>query len=206
MEKIKVNEIFWSAQGEGARKGISSIFLRLTGCSLGCSYCDSKSTWFEGENLTEADILGRIEKFTDHYPQSQVVITGGEPLEQNIEGLVDSLKEMGFFVAVETNGNHFRNIPFDWWAVSPKDINDFTIDDKLWKKISEIKLIVNDNLNIDIVRSISEKNVKVPVFLQPQFPDHNRFKVTFELFEKCIRSGINNVRLGVQMHRSFNIR
>ena len=206
MEKIKINEIFWSAQGEGARKGISSIFLRLTGCSLGCSYCDSKSAWHTGEYFTHVEIIDKIGQLGESYPLSQVVITGGEPLEQQIEGLVDMLKDKGLFVAVETNGNHFRNIPFDWWAVSPKDINDFRINDKLWKKISEIKLIVNDNLNIDIVRSISEKNVKVPVFLQPQFPDHNRFKVTFELFEKCIRSGINNVRLGVQMHRSFNIR
>ncbi len=206
MEKIKVNEIFWSAQGEGARKGISSIFLRLTGCSLGCSYCDSKSAWHTGEYFTHGEIIDKIGQLGESYPRSQVVITGGEPLEQQIDGLVDMLKDKGLFVAVETNGNHFRNIPFDWWAVSPKDINDFMINAKLWKKISEIKLIVNDNLNIDIVRSISEKNLKVPVFLQPQFPDHNRFKVTFELFEKCVRGGINNVRLGVQMHRSFNIR
>jgi len=206
MEKIKVNEIFWSAQGEGVRKGISSIFLRLAGCSLGCSYCDSKSAWHIGEYFTHKEIIEKIEQLEKTYPRSQVVITGGEPLEQQIDKLVGMLKGRGLFVAVETNGNHFRNIPFDWWAVSPKDINDFKINDKLRKKISEIKLIVNDNLSFDIIKFISEKDAEIPVFLQPQFPDKDRFTKTFELFELCIKRGIKNVRLGVQMHRSFNIK
>lgn len=206
MEKLKVNEIFWSAQGEGTRKGISSIFLRLAGCSLGCSYCDSKSAWHIGEYFSHKEVVDKIQKIEEKYPLSQVVITGGEPLEQQIDNLVVMLKDKGLFVAIETNGNYYRNIPFDWWAVSPKDINDFRINDKLWKKISEIKLIVNENLNFDIVRSISKKDTKTPVFLQPQFPDQNRFEKTFKLFEECISGGISNVRLGVQMHRSFNIR
>ncbi len=206
MEGIKINEIFWSAQGEGVRKGISSIFVRLAGCSLGCTYCDSKSAWHTGDYFTTEKIISMIEQFEKSYPQSQVVITGGEPLEQQIEELVSLLKEKGLFVAIETNGNHFKDIPIDWWTVSPKDVSDFRIDDKLRMKISEIKLVVNDNLNFEVIRSISGKNINTPIFLQPQFPDPDRFEVTFKLFEKCIRGGFSNVRLGVQMHRSFNIK
>ena len=206
MEKIKINEIFWSTQGEGLRKGISSIFLRLAGCSMGCSYCDSKSAWHDGEYLLEKEIVNKIEILNKKFPGSQVVITGGEPLEQNIDGLVNKLKDIGFYTSVETNGAHYSDIEFNWWAVSPKDVNDFGIHDNLWEKVSEIKLIVNRNLNLEIVKLISEKKGDIPIFLQPQFPDPERFSTTFNFYEKCIKGGLKNIRLGIQMHRSFSIR
>jgi len=206
LEKLKVNELFWSAQGEGTHTGIPSIFLRLTGCSLGCSYCDSKSAWHDGDYLAIESIIKRIMELRDIYPGSQVVITGGEPLEQNIDTLVRTLKEIGFFIALETNGDHYRNIPIDWWAVSPKDVNDFRIHERLWDRISEIKLIVNDNLSFDIIKIISKKRMDIPVFLQPQFPDPGRFESTYNLYDECIRRGLGNVRLGIQMHRNYGIR
>lgn len=206
MEKIKINELFWSTQGEGLRKGVSSIFVRLAGCSLKCGYCDSKSAWQDGEYLSEREIINKIEVLEKSYPGSQVVITGGEPLEQNIGGLVSRLKDTGLYTAVETNGVHYSDIEFDWWAVSPKDVNDFGINDGLWGKISEIKLVVNSNLKLEIVRLMSEKRGDIPIFLQPQFPDPERFNTTFGFYEKCIKDGLNNVMLGIQMHRSFSVR
>ncbi len=205
MSKNKVNEIFWSIQGEGARAGISSVFLRLSGCSLGCHYCDSKSAWENGEFLDTSEIIKRIVKLYKKYPASQVVITGGEPFEQNIENIVGELKKRDIFIAVETNGIHFSNLPIDWWTVSPKDVNGFAINDSVREKISEIKLIVNENLKIKTVEDYAAKN-EFPVFLQPQHPDIDRYEKTFSFFEKCSKKGIKNVRLGIQMHRIFKIR
>ncbi len=206
MNKIRINEIFWSAQGEGSRKGFPSIFVRLTGCSLKCSYCDSKSSWEEGEFLTENEILSEVDKLMGKYPASQVVFTGGEPLEHEIEGVVDLLKDKGCFLAVETCGIFNRDIDFNWWTVSPKDVTDFKIDEGLRDKISELKLIVNRNLNIKIIKTVTKGLKHVPVYLQPQFPDVDRYERTFKLFEKCIRNGMENIRLGDQMHRLYNIR
>jgi len=206
MNRLNVNEIFWSAQGEGVRKGISSIFIRLSGCSLGCSYCDSEGARFEGEYSGVDEIIFRIKSEMRKYPSSQIVITGGEPLEQDISFLVNRLKDDNLYIAIETNGIHFQDLEIDWWAVSPKDINGFKINDSLWRKISEIKLLVNDNLYIKHIRAIVKKKEGIPIFLQPQFPEKDRFQKTFGFYEMCIREGLENVRLGTQMHRNFGIR
>ena len=206
MNKIKINEIFWSAQGEGFRKGYPSIFIRVTGCSLRCDYCDSKNSWEEGKFLTENEILSEVEKLMGKYPGSQVVFTGGEPLEHKIDSVAEKLKNAGYYLAVETSGIFNSDIKFNWWTVSPKDKNNFKIDKGIQGKISEIKLIVNKNLNTNAIKKITDGLESVPVYLQPQFPYPYRYKKTFELFEACIREGIGNVRVGDQMHRHFDIR
>ncbi|MEN8221868.1 MAG: 7-carboxy-7-deazaguanine synthase QueE [Acidobacteriota bacterium] len=206
MNKIKVNELFWSAQGEGARKGCPSIFVRLTGCSLKCEYCDSKSSWEEGDLFTEDEIVSKIERLMGKYPGSQVVFTGGEPLEHKIDGVTERLINKGYFLAVETSGIYNSGIKFDWWTVSPKDVSGFIIKEGLRKKISELKLIVNKNLDINRIKIITAGLENVPVYLQPQFPDADRYIKTFELFEACIKNGIGNIRIGDQMHRQYDIR
>ncbi len=206
MTKIKINEIFWTAQGEGARKGFPSIFVRVTGCSVRCEYCDSKSSWDEGELLSEDEIVIKIDELMKKYPGSQVVFTGGEPLEQNIEGVAEKLKNKNYFLAVETSGIFNSDIDFNWWAVSPKDACDFKITEEIRKKISELKLIVNSNLNVDIVRQVSEGLDNVPVYLQPKFPDPDRYERTFKLFQSCVMEGLVNIMIGDQLHRHYNIR
>ena len=205
-DRIRVNEMFWSAQGEGVRTGVASAFLRLSGCSLRCIYCDSKESWDEGDELGEDEIISRLESIGESRPFRQIVITGGEPLEQDVEGLVDKLRKRGHYICVETNGVHDSNAGFDWWTVSPKDVHNYRINENLWDRISEIKLIVNKNLNAEIVWDISRRRKDIPVFLQPSFPDPERFISTFGLFEECIGEKMDNVRLGMQLHRIYNIR
>lgn len=203
---LKVNEIFWSAQGEGLFAGSSSVFIRLSGCSLGCSYCDTKEAWESGYYLTEDEIVSSVGKLVSEYPESRIVITGGEPLEQEIEGLVKKLNHLKYKMAVETNGLHYRQMDLDWWTVSPKDRADFLIRKELWDYISEIKLIVNTNLKLETVKRIAGRKKDIPVFLQPQHPDADRYSATFGLYGACIREGLSNVRLGFQMHRLYSIR
>jgi 7-carboxy-7-deazaguanine synthase len=98
---LKLNEIFFSIQGESTQAGRPCIFIRLTGCKLRCTYCDTKYAYFEGEEVTEDEIIHRIKAF----PSRLVELTGGEPLEQKMApALLQRLLDEGYEVMLETDG------------------------------------------------------------------------------------------------------
>lgn len=203
---LKINEIFWSFQGEGLRAGIPSIFLRLAGCQLRCPYCDTREAWEGGVWMPLDDILAQIDLQKKKYPASQVVITGGEPLEQELETLVTGLKERDYFVTVETNGIEYYDLPIDWWTVSPKDVSGYNIHDDLKGRIDEVKLIVNKNLTVDVVKQIRKIGHFFPIFLQPDSTDSRRYENTFYFFEQCQEKGIKDVRPGIQLHKVYRVK
>lgn len=99
---LKINEIFYSIQGESIHAGIPCIFIRLSGCNLRCAYCDTRYAYAEGENYRIPDIIDNI----NIYPCSVVEITGGEPLIQHdTRPLIDRLVHDGYRVLLETNGS-----------------------------------------------------------------------------------------------------
>jgi organic radical activating enzyme len=206
---LKINEIFWSFQGEGLRVGVPSVFLRFAGCSVQCPYCDSKDSWKSeaGASVSIEEILSEIEKHQKKYPQSQVVITGGEPLEQELSEITTALKKKNNFLSIETNGIHFQDLPIDWWTISPKDVTDYFIHEDLLKKINEIKLVVNKSLTIDVIkRTRSIVPVSVPIFLQPEANDNNRYVNTFSLFQQCQEEQLENIRCGIQLHKIYEVK
>ena len=97
---IKVNEIFYSLQGEGYYVGSPAVFVRLSGCNLRCPFCDTQHEC--GTKMSEEEIVAEVAK----YPARLVVITGGEPSLQLTRSLVNALHNANRFVAVETNGTH----------------------------------------------------------------------------------------------------
>ena len=98
---LRVNEIFYSLQGESTQMGRPSIFIRLTGCKLRCTYCDTKYAYHEGEDMEIAAILEKIRA----YPCRLVELTGGEPLEQEEAiPLMERLLSDGYEVMLETDG------------------------------------------------------------------------------------------------------
>lgn len=113
---MKVNEIFYSLQGEGYHSGTPAVFVRFSGCNLRCPFCDTQHE--EGIELSEAEIVEAVKT----YPASLVVVTGGEPAMQLTEGLVDALHAAGKYVSVETNGTLPLPKNVDWITLSPKDI------------------------------------------------------------------------------------
>lgn len=98
---LKINEIFFSIQGETSHAGRPTIFIRLTGCPLRCVYCDTEYAFHEGNKMTLADIMKSISV----YKTSHVTVTGGEPLAQkNCRPLLTLLCESGYDVSLETSG------------------------------------------------------------------------------------------------------
>ena len=113
---LRVAEIFYSLQGEGARQGVPSLFVRLQGCDLECGFCDTE---FESGKLMSLPELYLALKQAS--PACEwIVWTGGEPTLQLTEEIVAWFKEQGFLQAIETNGNHPVPGGLDWVAVSPK--------------------------------------------------------------------------------------
>lgn len=112
---MRVNEIFYSLQGEGAYTGTPAIFIRLSGCNLRCDFCDTKHWMYK--DYTNEEILREITKYE---PCKFVVITGGEPGLQLDDEFVDMLHEKDYFVAIETNGTQHLYPGIDWVVCSPK--------------------------------------------------------------------------------------
>lgn len=112
---MKINEIFYSLQGEGYHSGTAAVFVRLSGCNLRCPFCDTQHE--SCVEMSEEEVVAAVRQ----YPARLVVVTGGEPSLQLTASLVDALHEAGKYVAVETNGTRALPPNVDWVTLSPKD-------------------------------------------------------------------------------------
>lgn len=136
MKQYKINEIFYSLQGEGYHTGTAAIFIRFSGCNLKCPFCDTIHQ--DGQMYSAEEIVAQIEE----YPSNFVVLTGGEPTLQADEQLVALLHEWGYFVAMETNGTKFPPSNVDWVTLSPKDLFCHNAQPVL-SRTDEIKVVYN---------------------------------------------------------------
>lgn len=101
---MKLNELFFSIQGESSSLGLPTVFVRFTGCNLRCSYCDTTYAYFEGARITPEEIFSRVETFGVR----RVCLTGGEPLiqpQEELQRLLDLLGNAGYEVSIETDGS-----------------------------------------------------------------------------------------------------
>jgi 7-carboxy-7-deazaguanine synthase len=135
---LKVNEIFYSIQGESSHAGYPCAFIRLTGCNLRCSYCDTTYAYKKGKSWP----LEKLISMVDEMGCSLVEITGGEPLlQEETPDLVNALCDKGLRVLVETNGTQdIRRLPER--AVCILDIKcpgSGESDKMLWENVSALK-------------------------------------------------------------------
>ncbi len=128
---MKVNEIFYSLQGEGFLAGVPSVFVRLAGCPLRCRWCDTKYAWDQkaGQDYTIAEIVQTIQQ----WPCKFVVITGGEPMiNSDLPQLVQELKTTDKHITIETAGiAYLPDLPCDLMSISPKLSNSEPTDPEL---------------------------------------------------------------------------
>jgi 7-carboxy-7-deazaguanine synthase len=111
---MRVNEIFYSLQGEGQRVGQPTVFIRLSGCDLACGFCDTE--FASGLEMSLLDLLEHVKQ----YPAKWVTWTGGEPMLQLTNTVVDGFRDAGYLQSIETNGGHSVPFNLDWVVVSPK--------------------------------------------------------------------------------------
>lgn len=111
----KINEIFYSLQGEGYHTGTPAVFVRFSGCNLKCSFCDTQHE--TGRSMTDGEIVEEVKK----YPTRMVILTGGEPGLWIDSDLVDALHAAGKYVSIETNGTCRLPAAIDWVTCSPKE-------------------------------------------------------------------------------------
>ncbi|MEO8028205.1 MAG: 7-carboxy-7-deazaguanine synthase QueE [Bryobacteraceae bacterium] len=117
---LRISEIFYSLQGEGMLVGTPSLFIRLSGCNLRCTWCDTPyASWKpEGEDWPIVAILGQARK---SWPNHHIVITGGEPMIfPGLVALTERLKDDDFHITIETAGTVFEPVSCDLMSISPK--------------------------------------------------------------------------------------
>jgi 7-carboxy-7-deazaguanine synthase len=203
---LKVNEIFYSIQGESSYAGLPFVFLRLTGCNLRCSYCDTRYAYDEGEELEVHNIIDKLA----FYKCAMVEITGGEPLIQNeTPSLVYELLEKDYKVLLETNGS--KDISkLDKRCVKIVDIkcpssgmsakNDLENLNRLMNK-DEIKFVIGNREDYEyakeILDSIHANLFKTnPIYFSPVFG-----KIDPAVMAKWILEDHLKVKLHLQIHK-----
>lgn len=132
----RINDIFYSLQGEGHNAGRAAVFIRFSGCNLKCSFCDTDFAGFR--EMSDDQILDEIAR----YPSRFVVLTGGEPSLQVDEQFVDRLHRQGWEVAMESNGTCLPPPNIDWLTVSPKV-------SPVVRRCNELKCIYDESGRVD---------------------------------------------------------
>ena len=134
---MKINEIFYSIQGEGHFSGTPAVFIRFAGCNLKCPFCDTQHQ--QGREMSENEIIKEVSQ----YPAELCVLTGGEPTLQVTKSFIDKLHNVGLCVAIETNGTHEIPKNIDWVTLSPKSSYVARAEVKI-KRANEIKFVVDE--------------------------------------------------------------
>lgn len=199
---LKIHSIFDTFQGEGPFVGFSATFIRLAGCNLACDFCDTEFDEFEEAFLDE--ILARIKKSN----QEMAVITGGEPLRQNIVPLCQELVKLNILTQIETNGTIFRPLPPEIQVIcSPKTSQGryFPLRDDVLGQIDALKFIISAHQKpYSNIAEIGQEKHQIPVYLQPmdeydEAKNAANRKLTLELAQKY------RARVSLQMHKILEI-
>ncbi len=215
-------EKFHSLQGEGFHAGKSAFFIRLAGCNVGCSWCDTKHSWDKDKYplISIKKIIDEIKRARDK-GASFLVITGGEPLNHNLDNLCQAIKketakenQHPIKIHIETSGVSKLSGNFDWITLSPK--RHLPPKKYFLENCNELKIIINDqediNFAIDIKQKIMNKHEKLSsvkdfykldkkYYLQPAWENDDGFSLTIDFVK-------NNPEwnLSLQTHKYLNIK
>ena len=195
---LPVMEEFYSLQGEGHNTGKASYFLRIGGCDVGCSWCDVKESWnAELHPLVSTDT---IVKNILNCPAKAVVVTGGEPLQYNLDYLCSLLKENNIQTFLETSGSFQVSGEWDWICLSPKKKSPPM--DEVFGLASELKVIIHDESDFIWAEENSKKLTSETILLLQ--PEWSRRKEMMPLIVSYI---LNHPKrnISLQSHKYMNI-
>lgn len=201
---LKINEIFYSIQGESTQAGRPCVFVRLTYCDLRCSYCDTTYAFFEGKELSIADIIKEVK----NYNCPLVEITGGEPLiQKNVLPLMKKLCNDGFEVLIETGGHMDISVtdPRVKRIMDIKCPSSGESEKNLWSNIvhltgqDEVKFVVGTKEDLQWAKSVVEQyelSDKCVVIFSPVFGKMNYLDLANWILKSKLK-----IRMQVQMHK-----
>ena len=230
---MRVNNIFYSLQGEGRNTGRAAVFIRFAGCNLRCSFCDTE---FESyREMSREEILAEISRYEvrgtrceisryevrgtrcedskvqtsalRHQPSALsplIVLTGGEPTLQVDEAFVDFLHQQGYEVSMESNGTRPAPQNLDWLTVSPKSRG--TRYEVQGKRVpDEIKLVFDEHTDPEAILPSETSNHSPLLYLQPcDTGDAQRNKVITQACVEYIKQH-PQWRLSLQTHKLIDI-
>ncbi len=196
-ESLPVCEYFYSLQGEGFHTGRAAFFVRLSGCDVGCPWCDTKNSWSIDSNsfMTISEIVKIVKESTTNC----VVITGGEPTLYDLSKLVDALHYHNIEVNLETSGTGFVYEKIDWVTVSPKK-NKLPLEENL-KKANELKIVVENIQDFELAeryKNMASNSCKF--YLQAQWEEKKSLSLIIEYIKTH-----NKWKLSLQTHKYINI-
>jgi len=196
MNKLKVVEIFYSLQGEGANTGMPAIFIRLSGCNLNCWFCDTK--WEKNIEMSIHEIMDNITQ----YPCKNIIWTGGEPTLQLNDEILSEFS--GYFNCIETNGTNPVPSAIDYISCSPK--------------VPPLKLMKNFEFVDEIRYPLGKGEILPPIetlpkaknyFVSPLFvgTENERMEKSQENIDYCVEYIKQNPgwKLSIQLHKLINI-
>lgn len=198
---MRVNEIFYSLQGEGYHAGRAAVFIRLSGCNLKCPFCD---TDFSASEEMEVDEI--VDEVVNYSTDCRfVVLTGGEPTLQDCVLLIEALHKKGYKVAMETNGTNQVPFNIDWVTISPKFpfVDNQTAAIKQ-KTCDELKCVYDGTYNPnDILKHFTNA---VHLYVQPC--DTGFLKPNQENIQKCVEFIKENPiwKLSLQTQKILKVR
>jgi 7-carboxy-7-deazaguanine synthase len=216
-----VTEIFKSIQGEGTRAGRPCIFVRLTGCNLRCTWCDTAYAFHGGQKMSIEDVLERVEAL-NHRPDGAlpsaplVELTGGEPLlQKEVYPLAQRLLDAGYVVMVETSGERFiGDLPPEVIRIldvkCPDSGEPDTFNRRNLQELNikdEVKFVISSRRDYEFARDFArehklEENVHAVLFSPVHKDPKGNWKglEPRELVEWILEDGLS-ARLGLQLHK-----
>ena len=206
MKSLIINEIFYSIQGETSRSGLPTYFIRLTGCPLRCTYCDTGYAFNAGSKMSFEEILSKLNRDTTKY----ITITGGEPLSQkNVQSLMKELCDLNYSVSLETSNaitiedvDSRVSIILDIKTPGSleSDKNLISNYSKL-KKSDELKFVICNQKDFEWAVDYIKKNNLSSICPIVFSPSYNQMPLS-ELADMILKNSLN-VRLQTQLHKTI---
>lgn len=219
---LPVVEKFHSLQGEGFHSGRSAFFIRLAGCEVGCPWCDTKQSWDKDihPEISIESLLIDINHARDN-GASFIVITGGEPLQHNLNSLCYEIKQRSQInkgksikIHIETSGVNEITGVYDWITLSPKRHK--PPKEYFLKNFNELKIVISDEKDIEFAKRIRKKILELEgeksnmspkklieknYYIQPAWKNKNGFNLAINFVKNN-----PNWTLSLQTHKYLNLK
>lgn len=215
---MRVNEIFYSIQGESSHQGYPCVFIRLQGCNLRCSWCDTKyaQDMDGGKEMEISEVINKVKAYNCNY----VCITGGEPLlqKEEVKKLIKGLNRNGIYnISIETNGSIVRNVDADnmydaWYVIDVKLPSSGMYSKMNLKNIQslmlgdEYKFVIADKDDYEIAKRLAKQ-----IYAKNK-DTHILFSVVYNklslgtLANWILEDKLNYVQLQIQLHKVIKMK